>query len=57
METKTLCNQLLAHWLLLVIVACGLLALSLVQGIGLGGKGTLFVALLLHSHYQAYYYR
>ncbi|KAM9417894.1 transmembrane protease serine 3-like [Salvelinus alpinus] len=36
METKTLCNQLLAHWLLLVIVACGLLALSLALGIGLG---------------------
>ncbi|XP_038835389.1 transmembrane protease serine 3-like [Salvelinus namaycush] len=34
-ETKTLCNQLLAHWLLLVI-ACGLLALSLALGIGLG---------------------
>ncbi|XP_071243368.1 LOW QUALITY PROTEIN: transmembrane protease serine 3 [Salvelinus alpinus] len=47
-ETKTLCSQLLAHWLLLVIVACGLLALSLALGIGLGGNGTLFVALLLH---------
>uniref|UniRef100_A0A8C8HVH7 Transmembrane serine protease 3b n=1 Tax=Oncorhynchus tshawytscha TaxID=74940 RepID=A0A8C8HVH7_ONCTS len=35
-ETKTLCSQLLAHWLLLVIVACGLLALSLALGIGLG---------------------
>ncbi|XP_029596667.1 transmembrane protease serine 3-like isoform X1 [Salmo trutta] len=35
-ESKTLCSQFLAHWLLLVIVACGLLVLSLALGIGLG---------------------
>nr|XP_046174891.1 transmembrane protease serine 3-like [Oncorhynchus gorbuscha] len=43
-ETKTLCSQLLAHWLLLVIVACGLLALSLALGIGLGGDRVHYIS-------------